>query len=375
MTKKNPDELAGLIRSQKNDGRGEIKRQRSDFKSADEDKEIKDPVERELVQGDRARDEKRTKEWTRPLKEFQSGGLQNNDPAGPVARSEDPERQVWKGDDSGHIRTSVGSHEARVAIGFNKSADRVRRQYDGPLSRSGKLKIGESPVWISSAERREFEALIGTLRGRNATIMEGIRDGRTIEDLAAQFGITSAHVSRIIYNCKAKLREKMAEGMRTCPNPACGKQFHRAQGIRTDESTLSVKERADLIDWQQEIMAQSIEHEAAAYNAIQIFCDGDKARNHEQREAHDACVQTVRAIEERLEAGAIIYCSLTCAPQERGFPPWYWRGKDYRFSVFGTMRLTGTQVLFPRRGRFTNSQETEKTQEIPPGKPEGGDLG
>src|SRR5262249_47985966 len=98
------------------------KRKRSEFKSAPEDKKIKDPVERELVQGDRARDEERKREWTAPIKNFRSGGLQNNDRDGPSAGTEDPEQQTWKGDDAYAVRASEKGHEGRVATGFDRRA-------------------------------------------------------------------------------------------------------------------------------------------------------------------------------------------------------------------------------------------------------------
>src|SRR5262249_2795551 len=113
-------------------------------RSRDRDDRERDPVERA---------------WIKPIENFRSGELLNNDPHGPGSGTEEPEHRAWRGDDSDHVKTSVGSHEARVAAGFERRGGGVRRQYEGPLQGkgdgTGMLKIfGEAPD-ISEGERRE----------------------------------------------------------------------------------------------------------------------------------------------------------------------------------------------------------------------------
>jgi len=317
------------------------KRKRSDFRSAPDDKEIKDPVERELVQGDRARDEERKREWTSPIKSFKSGGLQNNDRDGPRAGTEDPEHQTWKGDDAHAVRVSEKGHEGRVATGFSRQGDGVHRQYSGPLQGKGKLKIFEEDPDIPAAE---YKALIAsTLKGRNATIMEGILDGRDTAELAAQFNITAAKVSRISYDCRERLRKKIADGLIVCPT--CGKAFLRAQGTLTDASHLSVQERVDLIREQQQIMATALSEDMEAWNAVRIFLEGDSGRDDRQRHVREARVRRVREIEERLRENDIVYCSLGCAPFQRGLRPDFWKGKD---SPISPLMRASTKIIFPK---------------------------
>jgi hypothetical protein len=343
------DELHKLIRRQRNDDRAtkwrERSRKRGDFKSAAADKKIADAVERELEQGARARGEERGREWTSPIKNFRSGGLLNNDAEGPRAAAEDVEQQAWKGDDAQAVRESERGYEGRVASGFGKQAGK-HRQYSGPLGAGGKLKIFKETPDISDRQRRELRDMVGRLfKGRNATIMEAYLDALDPEEkhfeiwrLAEQFGIPVRQVSDIVYKCKKRLLDEVATGQMTCP--ACGVQFHRSAGRATDESTLTVKQRIDLLQEQRDIMAQSAEEEMNAFNAVRIFVEGDRGRNEGQREVYRERARRVREIDEVLTAAQVVYCSAKCAPFERGGDlanrPDYWRGKDYPLRGLGS---------------------------------------
>jgi hypothetical protein len=343
------DELHKLIQRQLNDDKAtkwrERSRKRGDFKSAEADKKIADAVERELEQGARARGEERGREWTSPIKNFRSGGLLNNDQEGPRAAGEDVEQQAWKGDDAQAVRESERGYEGRVASGFGKQAGK-HRQYSGPLQKTGKLKIFKETPDISERQRGQLRDMVGRLfRGRNATIMEAYLDAPDPEEkraviirMAHQFGIPARRVSDIVYRCKERLSDEAAKGNMTCP--ACGVQFHRSAGRATDESTLTVKQRIDLMREQRDIMAMIAEEELNAWNVVRIFIEGDRGRDDGQRERHRVYAARVGEIQEVLTAAQVVYCSAKCAPFERGGDlanrPDYWKGRDYPLAGLGS---------------------------------------
>jgi hypothetical protein len=110
-----------------------------------------------------------------------------------------------------------GSFEAKLASGFARQAGK-HTAYSGPLTRGGRLKVFDEEVSAEELEEwgdragEAIELAKKLFHGRTATILDGRlinplrgQPRRSVEDLAAQFGIKAKQVYKIEDVAKRRL--------------------------------------------------------------------------------------------------------------------------------------------------------------------------
>jgi hypothetical protein len=114
----------------------------------------------------------------------------------------------------------LARHESRRAAGFER-VEGKHVKADGLVSRRGKRRIlpdDDLDKWREfrkDDQREKLERVAAeVLHGRNATIFGGLvldrlcgKPGKTVEDLAYQFGVSRERIYRIQYNCTQKVME------------------------------------------------------------------------------------------------------------------------------------------------------------------------
>src|SRR5262249_13153455 len=110
---------------------------------------------------------------------------------------------------------TVQGYESRWAAGYTKVAGKTTVA-DGVLSRGGFRRIlpnDDDDGWLKHCKEyrlRELEDIAKDIfHGRNATVFEGLllaplrgERGRTVEELADQFGLTPQQIYKIKNKCK-----------------------------------------------------------------------------------------------------------------------------------------------------------------------------
>jgi hypothetical protein len=110
---------------------------------------------------------------------------------------------------------------------------------DGLVSRGGYRRVLpdtddvlDAELWAENAERLADLAK-QHLRGRNATVFEGLlvnpllgRGGRTVQELAAQFGVSSERIYRVMYDAKQRITAAIAGTKTTQPEERKRNDWH-----------------------------------------------------------------------------------------------------------------------------------------------------
>ena len=143
---------------------------------------------------------------------------------------------------------TIEGYEAKWAAGHSKVGGR-HVAADGLVARSGRRRIlpNEPDVawledaWLEDAAEKLGKIAKETLHGRNATVFEGRvldplmgRRKRSVEELAAQFGVTSAKIHKITEKAKERVAAaviRYKQGKSLAPEepacPTCGRWYSR----------------------------------------------------------------------------------------------------------------------------------------------------
>jgi hypothetical protein len=153
-------------------------------------------------------------------------------------------RGSYKAQAEGLFRTAdVGKVEAFRGSGHAKAAGK-HVSADGLVARSGRRRIApefmlsdihDRELWADRADQVADTAK-EVLRGRNATVFEGrviapLRGDpkRSVEELAAQFGVSSAKIHKITERAKDRVlevfRQRMAPQIEGDKCPRCGRVY------------------------------------------------------------------------------------------------------------------------------------------------------
>jgi len=118
---------------------------------------------------------------------------------------------------------SIASFEAKWAAGFTKAGDGKHLMADGLVGRSGRRRIPpdardeeEWDWWRWQKTDEVAAAAAEVLHQRNASVFQGLvlnplqgKPKKSVESLAAQFGVPPARIHRILYDCKLKVKAKI----------------------------------------------------------------------------------------------------------------------------------------------------------------------
>ncbi len=116
----------------------------------------------------------------------------------------------------------AAGYEAKAASGFARRAGK-HVAWSGPLQRNGRAKVfneeTEHEAWLAEQNTHELiEIAERVLHHRNATVFDGLvlapirkLPGRTVDSLAAQFGVDAARIYRIKNDCVARIKSELGK--------------------------------------------------------------------------------------------------------------------------------------------------------------------
>lgn len=97
-----------------------------------------------------------------------------------------------------------------------KAAGKVGESLDTPVGESEKTKLDTTPAPEMAPENKELlsamdKAIEEALPARDATILNGFKEGRTLDDIAKEVGLSSARVGQIIKGALPKLKKALED--------------------------------------------------------------------------------------------------------------------------------------------------------------------